>query len=69
MAAPGQVFSLADLLERLKGSAFENAERTVDVHIRNLHAKVDPDASNPQYILAVLGVGYRFNPNVEETVS
>ncbi len=67
MAAPGQVFSRSDLLERLKGNAFENVERTVDVHIRNLRAKLEPDPANPQYILTVFGVGYRFNPGVEET--
>jgi DNA-binding response OmpR family regulator len=61
MAAPGQVFSRADLLERLKGNTFENVERTVDVHIRNLRAKVEPDPANPQYVLTVFGVGYRFS--------
>lgn len=67
MAAPGQVFSRADLLERLKGNAFENVERTVDVHIRNLRAKVEPDSANPRYILTVFGVGYRFNAESKET--
>ncbi|MCA9883733.1 MAG: response regulator transcription factor [Anaerolineae bacterium] len=61
MSAPGQVFSRADLLERLKGNSFENVERTVDVHVRNLRAKIEPDPGNPQYILTVFGVGYRFN--------
>ncbi len=60
MAAPGQVFSRGDLLERLKGNAFENVERTVDVHIRNLRAKVEPNPGDPQYVLTVFGVGYRF---------
>ena len=62
MAAPGQVFSRADLLERLKGSTFENVERTVDVHIRNLRAKLEPDPRNPHYVMTVFGVGYRFEP-------
>jgi DNA-binding response OmpR family regulator len=61
MAAPGQVFTRTNLLERLKGDLFENVERTVDVHIRNLRAKLEPDPANPQYILTVFGVGYRFN--------
>ena len=60
MADPGQVFSRANLLERLKGDAFENVERTVDVHVRNLRAKIEPDPANPQYVLTVFGVGYRF---------
>jgi DNA-binding response OmpR family regulator len=60
MTTPGQVFSRANLLERLKGDAFENVERTVDVHVRNLRAKIEPDPANPQYVLTVFGVGYRF---------
>lgn len=65
MAAPGQVFSRADLLERLKGNTLENVERTVDVHIRNLRAKLEPDPSRPKYVLTVFGVGYRFNHQLE----
>jgi DNA-binding response OmpR family regulator len=61
MTSPGQVFSRIDLLERLKGNTFENVQRTMDVHIRNLRAKLEPDPSHPQYILTVFGVGYRFN--------
>lgn len=64
MAAPGQVFTRTNLLERLKGDLFENVERTVDVHIRNLRAKLEPDPANPQYILTVFGVGYRFSDEV-----
>jgi DNA-binding response OmpR family regulator len=66
MAAPGQVFSRADLLERLKGDTFENVERTVDTHIRNLRSKIEPTAGEPRYILTVFGVGYRFNPDIDE---
>lgn len=61
LANQGQVFSRADLLERLKGNSFENVERTIDVHIRNLRTKIEPDSKNPQYIMTVFGVGYRFN--------
>ncbi|MCC7206768.1 MAG: response regulator transcription factor [Anaerolineae bacterium] len=60
MSAPGQVFSRVQLLERLKGDLFENVERTVDVHIRNLRAKLETNPAQPRYILTVFGVGYRF---------
>jgi DNA-binding response OmpR family regulator len=60
MEAPGYVLSREDLLVRLRGVAFENIERTVDVHIRNLRTKIEPDPSNPRYIETVFGVGYRF---------
>jgi DNA-binding response OmpR family regulator len=66
MAASGQVFSRANLLERLRGDTFENVERTVDVHVRNLRAKLETNPANPQYILTVFGVGYRFNPDIDE---
>ena len=60
MSAPGRVFSRLELLERLQGTAYEGYERTIDVHIRNLRAKIEADASNPQYIETVYGAGYRF---------
>ncbi len=61
MSAPGRVFSRSDLLTRLQGNTYENVERTVDVHIRNLRTKIEPDPSNPVYIETVFGVGYRFH--------
>ncbi len=68
MAEPGQVFSRGDLLDKLKGNAFENVERTVDVHIRNLRAKLEPDPTSPKYVLTVYGVGYRFNSEIDEAL-
>ncbi len=65
MSAPGQVFTRAQLLERLKGDLFENVERTVDVHVRNLRAKLEPDPAHPRYVLTVFGVGYRFSDETE----
>lgn len=60
IASPGRVFSRLELLERLQGTAYEGYERTIDVHIRNLRAKLEPDAAKPKYIETVYGVGYRF---------
>lgn len=60
MSAPGRTFSRAELLKRLQGAAFEGYERTIDVHIRNLRTKIEPDPSDPRYIETVFGVGYRF---------
>ncbi len=62
MAAPGRAFSRLELLERLQGSAYEGYERTIDVHIRNLRAKIEPDPNQPRYVETVYGVGYRFAP-------
>lgn len=60
MAAPGRVYSRLELLDRLQGTAYEGYERTIDVHIRNLRTKVEPDPAKPQYIETVYGAGYRF---------
>jgi DNA-binding response OmpR family regulator len=60
MAGPGQVFSRLDLLDRVQGDAYEGYERTIDVHIRNLRTKIEPDSKNPTYIETVYGMGYRF---------
>ena len=60
MASPGQVFSRLDLLDRVSGDAYEGYERTIDVHIRNLRAKIEPDSRHPIYIETVYGMGYRF---------
>ena len=60
MASPGRAFSRLDLLDRLQGDAFEGYERTIDVHIRNLRTKIEPDPKNPRYVETVYGFGYRF---------
>ncbi|MCB0194506.1 MAG: response regulator transcription factor [Anaerolineae bacterium] len=61
MAWPGRAFSRSELLDRLQGTSFEGVERTIDVHIRNLRTKIEPEPSQPRYIETVFGVGYRFS--------
>ncbi len=56
----GRVLSRALLLERVWGWDFEGGSRTVDVHIRRLRAKIEPDPNRPSRIVTVRGVGYRF---------
>jgi DNA-binding response OmpR family regulator len=48
------------LLERVWGSDYEGDPRTVDVYVRWLREKIEADPANPQLILTVRGVGYRF---------
>ncbi len=60
MAAPGRVFTRLELLERVQGTLYEGYERTIDVHIRNLRSKIEPNPKKPRYIETVYGVGYRF---------
>src|SRR5438552_1965740 len=60
MAHPGRVYSRRMLLEVLWGSADFRDPRTIDVHVRHLREKLEPDSSHPEYILTVRSVGYRF---------
>ncbi len=60
MEPPGHVFTRSQLLDQLQGMDFHGVERTIDVHMRNLRAKIEEDAKKPRYIETVFGVGYRF---------
>ena len=59
-ANPGRVFTRRALLETLWGSADYREPRTIDVHVRHLREKLERDAREPECILTVRGVGYRF---------
>ena len=59
-AHPGRVYSRRMLLESLWGAADYREPRTIDVHIRHLREKLERDPAEPEYILTVRGVGYRF---------
>ena len=60
MENQGQVLSREQLLEQVWGWDFSGGSRTVDVHIRWLREKIEPDPSNPTRIITVRGTGYRF---------
>ena len=57
---PGRVFTRAQLLDAVKGVAFESYERAIDAHIKNIRRKIEQDPRSPRYVLTVFGVGYRF---------
>jgi DNA-binding response OmpR family regulator len=56
---PGKVLSREQLLERVWGYDYFGDGRLVDVHVRRLRTKVEPDPANPQFILTVRGMGYK----------
>jgi DNA-binding response OmpR family regulator len=57
---PGRVFTRTQLLETLRGVAFESYERAIDAHIKNIRHKIESVPSEPRYLLTVYGVGYKF---------
>jgi len=59
-ARPGRVFTREQLLDLVWGNDFYGDTRTVDVHIRWLREKIEIDPGNPENILTVRGVGYKF---------
>ena len=58
---PGRVYSRAQLLDMVWGYGHEGYEHTVNSHINRLRAKIEEDPTNPEYILTIWGVGYKFN--------
>ena len=60
-AVPKQVLSRSALLDRVWDHGFFGDERLVDVHIRRLRLKIEPDPANPQILVTVRGLGYRLD--------
>jgi DNA-binding response OmpR family regulator len=59
---PGRVYTRELLLQALWGGSEYREPRTIDVHVRHLREKLERDPSEPEFILTVRGVGYRFRP-------
>jgi two-component system alkaline phosphatase synthesis response regulator PhoP len=60
MRNAGRPLTRAQLLDATQGDAYEGYERTIDAHIKNLRRKIEADPANPDAILTVFGVGYKF---------
>ncbi|MGH9095666.1 MAG: winged helix-turn-helix domain-containing protein, partial [Acidimicrobiales bacterium] len=60
--SPGRVFTREQLLERVWGYDYFGDSRIVDVHVRRLRVKVEPDPTEPVYVATVRGLGYKFQP-------
>lgn len=57
---PGRPFTRSQLLDAVQGVSYEGYERTIDAHIKNLRRKIERDPTNPEYVLTVYGIGYKF---------
>ncbi|HBR28264.1 MAG TPA: DNA-binding response regulator [Firmicutes bacterium] len=58
---PTKTFTREELIYLGLGEDFNGYDRTVDTHIKNIRQKIEPNPKNPQYILTVHGIGYRFD--------
>jgi DNA-binding response OmpR family regulator len=58
---PGKVYTRSDLSYKVQGYRFQGDGRTIDTHIKNLRKKIEPDHSNPTYVLTAVGSGYKFS--------
>ncbi len=56
---PGKIFSREVLLERVWGLGYFGDGRLVDVHVRRLRTKIEPDPANPRHVVTVRGLGYK----------
>ncbi len=56
----GRVLTRAQLIDRVWGSDYVGDTKTLDVHVKRLRAKVEPDAAQPRHLVTVRGLGYKF---------
>ena len=56
---PGRVFTRGQLLDAVRGEESEGFDRAIDVHVKNIRRKIEPDPHRPHYLLTVYGVGYK----------
>lgn len=63
---PGKVYGRAKLLELIWGKNFPGDDRTVDVHVRRLREKIEPNPSEPRYVQTKWGVGYYYHEHHTE---
>jgi DNA-binding response OmpR family regulator len=57
---PGKVFTRNELIDIALGSEFDGYDRAIDNHIKNLRQKIEDDSKNPDYVLTIHGLGYKF---------
>ena len=56
----GRVMTRGQLIERVWGADYVGDTKTLDVHIKRLRSKIEPDSSAPRYVVTVRGLGYKF---------
>jgi two-component system response regulator RegX3 len=58
----GRVLTRGQLIDRIWGADYVGDTKTLDVHVKRLRSKIEPEPSSPRYIVTVRGLGYKFEP-------
>ncbi|MGB3698938.1 MAG: response regulator transcription factor [Gordonia sp. (in: high G+C Gram-positive bacteria)] len=58
----GRVLTRSQLIDRVWGADYVGDTKTLDVHVKRLRSKVEPDPSQPRHLITVRGLGYKFEP-------
>jgi two-component system, OmpR family, response regulator RegX3 len=58
----GRVLTRGQLIDRVWGADYVGDTKTLDVHVKRLRSKIEPDPSAPRYLITVRGLGYKFEP-------
>jgi two-component system response regulator RegX3 len=56
----GRVLTRGQLIDRVWGADYVGDTKTLDVHVKRLRAKIEPDPASPKYLVTVRGLGYKF---------
>ena len=56
----GRVMTRGQLIDRIWGADYVGDTKTLDVHVKRLRTKIEPDPANPKYLVTVRGLGYKF---------
>ena len=56
----GRVLTRGQLIDRVWGADYVGDTKTLDVHVKRLRAKIEPDPANPRHLVTVRGLGYKF---------
>ena len=56
----GRVLTRGQLIDRIWGADYVGDTKTLDVHVKRLRAKVEPDPANPRFLVTVRGLGYKY---------
>jgi two-component system response regulator RegX3 len=58
---PGRVLTRGQLIDRVWGADYVGDTKTLDVHVKRLRAKIEPDPAVPRHLVTVRGLGYKYD--------